>query len=1082
MNENLEHIEDIYRLSPLQEVMLFQSQFAPGSGVYLEQVVFPLSGVVSSGALRQAWEHVMQRHPVLRTSLHWEDLKQPVQVVHRQLALPWEERDLSGLPVPAREQALGDYMRGDRESGFDLTRAPLMRFAWFRYGPSEHRCVWTFHHAILDGWSVQTVIGQVTTCYAALARGLPVPAQPSRPYSDYIHWLQRQDAEAASDYWRGHLRGISAPTRLNIDRDAQTFFAPDDGFDEDHVVVSARTTLRLKELCRQHHLTLNTVVQGAWALLLSRYSTDADVLFGAVVSGRPPDLPGVEQMVGMFINTLPVRVHVDEAAKLVDWLEALQAQQLQARRYEFSHLVQIQEVSEIPRGVPMFESVLVFENFPVTTSWEEQKNLQKGAGLMERTNMPLSVMVVPASEILVKILYNKRRFEAPTVARVLGHLRTVLDAMAGEDAVSVSDLPMLGTAERRQVVEDWNRTPCDIDTSAGLVEMFQRQCALTPDAVALTCGEDRLTYTQIEQRANRLAQHLLTLGVRPEVLVGICIERSFDFVTTLLAVFKAGGAYLPLDPSYPAQRLAFMLGDAAVAIVVTLESFASGLAAPGRSLVRLDTDAGRLAEYPDKAPPSRFDARQLAYVIYTSGSTGRPKGVAVEHLQLLNRLHWMWRAYPFRPGEVSCQKTAAGFVDSIWEFFGPLLKGNRTVIIPDTALRDTSRLVDELARHRVTRIWLVPSLLRAMMDLYPDLAERLPNLDFWVTSGEALTPELFRRFREHMPRAVLYNLYGTSEIWDATWFDPSREAVADDQAPIGRPIDNVQTYVLDERRQPVPIGVPGELYVGGAGLARGYLNRPALTAERFVDHPFSAETGARLYRSGDIVRWLADGNLEYIGRRDHQVKIRGYRIELSEIEAALEEHAGIRQAVVLAVDAADGTRRLVAYVVPADAAAPDAAELRRSLGTRLPEPMIPTQFVEIAAIPLTPSGKIDRLALPQAGTLVPHAQRSVVAARNPTEAALVAIWSELLAMKPEQIGVHDHFFADLGGHSLLATQLVSRVRSSLKVEIPLRRLFESPTIEALAREIDAGGGTSAPPSAPRIERMDRDRFRTAPPA
>jgi amino acid adenylation domain-containing protein/non-ribosomal peptide synthase protein (TIGR01720 family) len=1076
VTQSHEHIEDIYQLSPLQEVMLFQTLYAPGSGVYLEQVKFAFTGPIDAVALRRAWEHVTQTHSVLRTSFHWEDLQQPVQVVHRSVNLPWHERDLSGLRAPAREQALSGHIDEDRERGFDVTRAPLMRFAWFRLAPGDYCCIWTFHHAILDGWSVQTIIAQVSAAYAAIARGAP-PAQTRAPqYSEYVQWLQRQDAQAAADFWHRHLQGIAAPTRLHIDRDAQAFFAPEDSFDEDHVVISALTTLRLKELCRRHHVTLNTVLQSAWALLLSRYSGEEDVLFGAVVSGRPAELPGVEQMVGMFINTLPVRVHVDETAALVDWLKALQAQQLEARRFEFSHLVQIQEVSDIPRGVPMFETVIVFQNFPVATSWEELKNLQKGAGLLARTNMPLSVMVFPASEILVKLQYNRRRFDAATVARVLGHLRTVLDAMAG-GRLPVVDIPLLTAAERRQVVHEWNRTKRHVDTSPSLAEMFRARCALTPDAVALVCGREQLTYAELSRRANRLAHHLVTLGVGPEALVGICIPRSFDFVVALLAVFKAGGAYLPLDPSYPRQRLDFMLADAKVGIVLTLKRYEAQLAAAGRVLVQVDADAALLAEYSDTALPSRTGPHQLAYVIYTSGSTGQPKGVAVDHLQLLNRLHWMWRTYPFRSHEVSCQKTAANFVDSIWEFFGPLLKGNLTVIIPDDVLRDTDRLVDELAHQRITRIWLVPSLLRVILDLYPDLQNRLPALDFWVTSGEVLTPELFRRFRAQMPRAILYNLYGTSEIWDATWFDPTRETVADDHAPIGRPIDNVETYVLDARLNPVPIGVPGELYVGGMGLARGYLGRPAQTAEKFIAHPFSRHPGARLYRSGDIVRWLADGNLEFIGRRDHQVKMRGYRIELAEIEATLEEHPNTRQAVVLGLATADGTKRLVAYVVPSSRPGADAQELRRFLGARLPEPMMPAQFVTVEAIPLTPNGKINRSALSRIGADALQPERAVVAPHNAIEQTLLPIWSELLRTPPERISVDDHFFADLGGHSLLATQLVSRVRGTFEVELPLRSLFDSPTIAALAREIDALRSAAATARVPAIERVDRDKLR-----
>jgi surfactin family lipopeptide synthetase C len=909
--KDLGNIENIYRLAPLQEVMLFQSLYAPESGAYLEQASFPVAGPVDVQALRRAWEEVLQLYSVFRTSFFWEDLQQPVQVVHRQVSLLWVERDLTHLSLEAREQAVQEYLEEDRRRGFDLSRPPLTRFAWFRMSPDQHRWIWTFHHVILDGWSVQIVFKKVTALYQMLSCGLQPPPERIPPYGNYIEWLGRQDAGEASAFWRRVLSGIAAPTRFNIDRDAQTFSSPQDTFANDLIAVPALTTLRLKNLGRLHRLTLNTFVLGAWALLLARYSNEPDVLFGAVVSGRPADLPGVESMVGMFINALPVRVPVDPKACLMEWLRLIQAQQLESRRFEYSHPTDIQELSEIPHGVPMYESVVVFENFPVTTSWDELKNQPKGAGLIDRTNLPLTVMIIPASEILIKILYNCRRFDADTIKRVLGHLRTALDAIARNPDCALGDVPILTGGERKQLLDDWNNTKHALPRRDSVIDLFQAQHTRTPDAVAFTCGDERITYAELNARANRLAHHLQALGVGPEVLVGLCIERSFDFVVALLAIFKTGGAYLPLDPTYPRERLEFMLKDAGIAVLVTLDRMVSALPSMGLTLVRLDADHHLLDRHPNIEPTTRLSPQQLAYVIYTSGSTGQPKGVAVEHMQVLNRLHWMWETYPFKLGEVACQKTAVNFVDSIWELLGPLLKGVSAVIVRDDALRDTSRLVDELSRHKVTRLWLVPSLLRALLDLYPDLQDRLPHLTFWVTSGEALTPELFARFQSQMHRSVLYNLYGTSEVWDATWFDPTREIVNRDCAPIGRPIFNMQAYVLDTRMQPVPVGVPGELHIGGVGLARGYLNRPDLTAAKFVPNAFSDQSGSRLYKTGDSARFLSDGNIEYLGRLDHQVKIRGYRIELGEIEAMLPQHPAVKQAVVVARDGARGETRLV---------------------------------------------------------------------------------------------------------------------------------------------------------------------------
>ena len=654
-----------------------------------------------------------------------------------------------------------------------------------------------------------------------------------------------------------------------------------------------------------------------------------------------------------------------------------------------------------------------------------------------------------------EIEYNTDLFDADTVKRLAAHYLILLQSIVADPDQHVHDLPLLSDAERRQLLIEWNATKTDYPREENIVSLFEAQVARSPEATALVCEEARITYAELNSRSNRLARRLQALGVGPEVLVGICIDRSFDFVIALLATFKAGGAYLPLDPSYPKERMAFMLKDAGASVLLTLTRFVQEIPVEGRKLFCLDADRELLGQYPDTSLANRLSPEQLAYVIYTSGSTGQPKGVAVEHRQLLNRVHWMWEEYPFAPDEVGCQKTAANFVDSIWEFFGPLLKGVPTVIIRDEALRDTSRLVEELARHRVTRIWLVPSLLRALLDLCPNLQERLPHLGFWVTSGEVLTPELFRRFCARMPAAILYNLYGTSEVWDATWFDPTRETVIDGQMPIGRPIFNVQTYVLDDNLQPVPIGVPGELYVGGDGLARGYLNLPQLMAEKFIPNLFDNRAGARLYRTGDLVRYRSDGNIEFLDRLDRQVKIRGYRVEPSEVESILSRHPSVRQAVVVAREDSPGGPVLVAYVLPNRGREPAPDALHSFVREQLPEYMVPSAFVMVDQLPLTPSGKLDRLALPALDTSRPTIRTAYAVPRTPIEETLAGVWAQILGI--ERIGVRDNFF-EIGGHSLLATRVMSRVRDAFNVDLPLRAFFENPTIAQLAELVEEARG------------------------
>jgi amino acid adenylation domain-containing protein len=581
-----------------------------------------------------------------------------------------------------------------------------------------------------------------------------------------------------------------------------------------------------------------------------------------------------------------------------------------------------------------------------------------------------------------------------------------------------------------------------------------------------------VTYDELNRRANRLGRHLVGLGVRAETPVGICLDRSIDMVVAVVAVLKAGGAYVPLDAAYPADHLAKIVADARTRVVLCDGRTISRLPRNGALLVDVDADPAAGESGDDLGVSVGPDS--LAYVIYTSGSTGRPKGVAVEHRQILNRLHWMWHAYPFADGEVACQKTALGFVDSVWELFGPLLKGVPNVIVPAEDVRDLKALVGILAENGVTRIWLVPSLLSALLETWPDLGRRLPALRFWVASGEPLSAELAAIFEESAPDAVLYNLYGTSEVWDATWYDPQREAPRNGRVPIGRPIANVQAYVLDGRLEPVPPGIPGELHVGGDGLARGYLGDPQLTAARFVPDPFARGPGARLYKSGDLARYRSDGNIEFLGRIDQQVKLRGFRVDVGEIEVALEEFPDVQAAVVALREDSPGEPRLVAYVVRDAHAAEDdglAVAARRFLRRRLPEYMVPAAFVTLAALPRTATGKLDRRALPPPDRALSLLTRNYVAPRSPVEAEVADIWVELLGV--ERVGVYDSFF-ELGGHSLLGIRALSRVKDIFQVDIPFRAIFETPTVADLAAlvvELRAQGGGDFSPIVP-LSRAD----------
>ncbi len=963
-------LEAIYPLSPMQEGILFHSLYSPQSEVYFEQFTYTLRGNLDVPAFKAAWQRVVARHPILRTLFLWENLEKPLQVVRKQVELSWSEYDWRHLRSEEQDERLQAWLQADRAQGFDLGRAPLLRLGLIQLGERTYRFTWSFHHLLLDGWSVFTVLGEVFAYHEATCQGRTLTLPPGRPYRDYIAWLQQQDLFPAETFWRETLRGFTTPT-LDMHRAIHREVELVENYHHYVFRISETTTADLQTLARQQQLTLNTLVQGAWALLLARYSGQQDVVFGATVSGRPTAQAGVESMVGLFINTLPLRVQVAPRQPLLPWLQELQARQAEARQYEYSPLAQIQGWSEVPRGQPLFDSLLVFENYPVDASAMRESSLEiEIVQVVERTNYPLTVTVLPGARLSIRLSYMGGRFDAPTIERLSQHFQMLLEDMVTHPEQQLIDLPLLTRAEQAQL-RDWNATEMEYPRDVCLQELFEAQVERTPEAIALIYEEQQLTYGELNARANRLAHFLQRLGVGPEVLVGLYLDRSLDFMVGLLGVLKAGGAYVPLDPGYPAERLSFLLQDARIPLLLTQQQHMVRLPEHKARVVSLDSDWSTIEPESAEHVTSGAQPEYLAYVIYTSGSTGQPKGVLGIYRATINRLHWMWERFPFEAEEVYCQKTSISFVDSIWEMLGPLLQGIPTVIIPDEIVKDPHRLAYTLAERRVTRIVTVPSLLQAVLDTGLDLQTLLSRVKYWVSSGEALSVDLAAHFLSRMPQSALINLYGSSEVAaDATcYLVESCQALTG--VPIGHPIANTQVYLLDAHMQPVPIGAVGELCIGGANLSRGYLYRPDMTAEKFLPHPFSHEPGARLYHTGDLARYLSDGNLEILGRIDTQVKVRGYRIELGEIEATLARHPAVGAAVVVMREDEPGDKRLIAYVVPREAEVgqvvlareTEPADLRTFLRGKMPEYMLPSAVVRLSALPLLPSGKVDRRIL-----------------------------------------------------------------------------------------------------------------------
>ncbi|WP_164020355.1 non-ribosomal peptide synthase/polyketide synthase [Pyxidicoccus trucidator] len=1062
-------VEDIYPLSPTQQGILFHALLTPESSTYFEQIAWTITSTLDLPAFLRAWKACLQRHTILRSSFHWEGLDTPVQVVHSQIELPFEQLDWSSLPEAEQHSRFEQFLLEDKQRGIELRRAPLVRLTAIRLADDSVSFLWSHHHLLVDGWSLGLLISEVFSLYETFRAGLTPQPAPRAPFRDYIAWLSRREASASESFWRTYLEGFSSPTPLPADTHAPV----PEGQQPTHptlgVALSAEATASVQSFARQHQLTLNTLALASWGLVLAHYSGEQDVVFGNTVAGRPPELPGSDTLVGLFINTLPTRVRLpSQSAPLLPWLQSLQAQQLELRQYDHSPLVQVQSFSQVPRGLSLFDSLLVFENYPLDASMSgSTSSLQvKDVQGYEHTNYPLTLAVLPGPSLRLRAVYDSPRFEPASIQRLLEHWRNALLSLTS--ASHLGDLSLLSGVERQQVLVEWNDTAAEFPADTCIHQLFEQQVALRPDAIAVEFGDARLTYRELDARANALAHLLRSHGVGPDTLVALCLERSLELIVSLLAILKAGGAYLPLDASYPAQRLAFMLEDAPPRLLLTSRALRAQLPV-SEDLTSLFIEELSLQGLPTSAPASGVTSRNLAYVDFTSGTTGRPKGVAIEHRSVQRLFHGIDYAH-LGPEETFLLIAPVSFDASTLELWGPLLFGGRLVVFPPQSPSDLELLSQVLTRHRVTTLHLTAGLFSQVVEHKPDCLRGLRQL---LTGGDVVSAPHVRRVLESLGLPVTACYGPTESTLFTSSFRMTRPEQAGSTVPIGTPIANTQVYLLDASFQPVPPGVPGELFIGGEGLARGYLSRPELTAERFLPNPFASEPGARLYRTGDLARWRSDGVLEFLGRLDNQVKVRGYRIELAEVEAALLAHSTVREAMALVREDVPGDKRLVAYVVPGSegSASPElkTAELRTFLQERLPEFMLPSAFVSLEALPLTANGKVDRKALPVPDGALASASE-YIAPRDETEQRLAALWGEVLRV--ERVGLHDNFFT-LGGHSLLATQVVSRIRAAFGVELPLRTLFEAPTLEALARAVESSTRAARTLALPPLRPVER---------
>ncbi|HYH46774.1 MAG TPA: amino acid adenylation domain-containing protein, partial [Thermoanaerobaculia bacterium] len=1069
--------------------MLYHSRYTTDPEVYFLQLSCRLDGELDRAAFERAWQQVLDRHTALRTSFHWRELDRPLQVVHRQAAVPFEVEDWRALAPDEQAERLERLLAEDRRRGFDLAHPPLLRLTLCRLADARHQLVWSFHHLLFDGWSMPLVIQEVFAFYAAARRGEALQLPRPRPYRDFILWLQRQDMAAAEAFWRRTLAGFTAPTPLVLG--ATPAGAPEgDDVGRVHLWLGGSPFAALQELGRRRGLTLSTLVQGAWALLLARAGGEEDVVFGVTSAGRPADLPGSADMVGMFINTLPVRARAAPAEPLVPWLQRLQGHELRMRENEHSPLVRIQGWSDVPRGLPLFESIVVFEGFTVETSLSgdqqgDQNRLSIGdVRHVQKTNFPLALNASPQGESLrLRLTYDNRRFAAPDAVRALSHLETMLAAMVEDPERSLADLPWLTQAERHQLQAEWNDAPGPGRLGGGtLLERIAAQAEQAPDAVALVQGEARLTYGELAGRAAQVGRRLQgSKGLR----VGLALERSPELVVGLLGVLAAGGTYVPIDPAYPAERRDFMHQDAGLAAVVDGEWLGRASAAP-------QAQAG--LQPPSVSGRECVPERPL-YVIYTSGSTGQPKGAVVDHGAFSGLVDWYAGELGLTAADRHLLLSSASFDLTQKNFFAPLLVGAELHLAPSAY--DPAELRTLVERHGITGLNCTPSAFYPLAEEGDPAA--LASLRTVVLGGEPIAVGRLERWRRSAAcRAAVINSYGPTECTDVVAFHRLASPEGELPVPLGRPIPGARLWIAgapgsdDCDREPAPIGVAGELWIGGSCVGGGYLGDAARTALQFRPDPYPESPGARVYRTGDLARRLPGGEIEYLGRIDHQVKVRGFRIELGEIEAALRTHPAVREAVV----AARG-ETLVAYVVTRDGALAD-SDLRSFLSARLPEPMLPGLFVTLPALPLTPSGKVDRRALPDPGRLVYQGDRDTAGSQpsGALEVYLAGLFRDVLKLaEGVTVGVEDDFFA-LGGHSIAAAVLINRLQDKLGAILYAVALFDAPTVsrlaaylidnypEAVARVFgEAALGSAAarliPTAAPRIDRARIEALRRA---
>jgi len=1042
-------------LSFAQQRLWFLDQFEPYSPLYNIPRAVRLTGKLNESALQHTVNEIVGRHEALRTTFAAAD-GIPRQVIAERIDVSLNIIDLWELPIAEREVRAQELAQAEAETPFDLSTGPLIRVSLLRLGATDQIVLFTLHHIVSDGWSTGVLVNEVAALYTAYVTNQPSPlSELPIQYADFAHWqrqwLSGDVLQEQLDYWTEQLRG--SPTLLTLPTDHPRPVIQSHRGAMHSFGISPEATTGLHALNKQTQTTLFMSLLAAFNVLLSRYSGQSDICIGTPIANR--NRAEIEGLIGFFANTLVLRTRIDSTSSFESLLQQVRTTTLNAYVHQdvpFEQLVNVLNLERHTSHSPLFQVMLVLQNAPMDSLELPGLTMQAVTTDSITAKFDLLLTITEADgRLLASLEYNTDLFERATIVRMAEHFTRLLEGIVTKPNMRVQDLPMLSAEELHQILVEWNATETVYPRERCIHELFEAQVEKVPDAVAMVFEDQQLTYAQLNARANQLAHYLQELGVGPDVLVGICVERSLEMIVGLLGILKAGGAYVPLDPKYPQERLAYMLADARPAVLLTQQSLQDNLPQQPANVVCLDQDWCNNSPENTSNCLSGVRGENPAYVIYTSGSTGRPKGVVMYHQALVNLLNWqLLNSTIAKPKTL--QFTALSFDVSCQEIFSTWNAGGTLILISETLRRDSFSILDFIIDQTVQRIFLPFVALQNLAEVAQDAMRTSSNLHEIITAGETLritTP--IAKWLDKLEGCTLYNQYGPSETHVVTAFTLNGQSETWNVfPPIGQPIANTQIYLLDAHLKPVPIGVSGELYIGGIGLARGYLNGAELTAEKFIPNPFSSEPGMRLYHTGDLARWLPDGNIEFLGRIDYQVKIRGFRIELGEIEAALAALPEVRDVVVVAREDTPGDKRLVAYLVTqAGQSLPETSTIRSKLAQSLPEYMLPAHFLQLEQLPLTPSGKIDRRVLPAPDTT--RSEIGYVPPRTPIEESLAQIWAEVLRL--DKVSIHDNFF-ELGGHSLLATQVISRMRAAFQIELPLRDLFEANTLAELAQSVE----------------------------